>query len=364
MSSFKPIKWEAEIILDAPTDKLKQEVANTVEFPENKTPDLMFFHGIMVSTGTNLNDAHFLGSEIVKADNTIDLKALDMEHTEDSIVGHIYSHRLVSHDGASLNVSELKDKEDSELDGMQFNVHIAGIVYKSRFPELAEDIKDNKWKLSMETYFEDYDIKVGEVIMTRNEAEALGLAADNVLGKVAKLLKNGQEVARGEVARVLRGLMFSGCGIVKNPAEPRAIILETAKQKGLKIEDIEVEFEDSIEKDKANIGDNETEEADDEKSGLDSYTDRQQTSVGICVSYKKHLYANEPPGPDTDILQNDWCALYEEGCASPSRGADDPRCLRNIVREAASEALSNYLDDVKSNEVLYNLQDLLEQVNK
>ena len=368
MSSFDPIKWQAEIVIDEPTDKLQQAVANTVEFPENKTPDLLFFHGIMVSTGTNLNDAHFLGSEIVKADDTIDLKALDIEHLEESIVGHIYSHNIASFDGTPLNILDLKGKTEAELDGMQFNVHIAGIVYKSRFPELAEEISGNKWKLSMETYFQDYDIKVGQVIMTRGEAEAIGIASENVLGKVAKLLNDGKEVAKGEVARVLRGLMFSGCGIVKNPAEPRAIILETAKQKGLNVEELEVEIEglkeEVIEKAEVTTEENETEKTDEEKADLDSYTERQQTSVGICVSYKRFLYESEPVGPDTAILQKDWCALYEKSCTSFSRGADDKDCLRNNIQGWTASYVKENVEEKKSYEALYKLQDLLKQVNK
>ncbi|MHA2342346.1 MAG: hypothetical protein ACXADW_10745, partial [Candidatus Hodarchaeales archaeon] len=107
---------------------------------------------------------------------------------------------------------------------------IAGILYKSRFPELAKEVKDSKWKLSMETYFQDYDVKIGDLIISRKEAEALGLAEDSVVGRIAKILRKGKEIAKGEIARVLRDLMFSGCGLVKNPANPRSVILETAKK--------------------------------------------------------------------------------------------------------------------------------------
>lgn len=366
MSSFEPIRWQAEIVVDAPTETLKQEVANVVEFPENKTPDLLFFHGIMVSTGTNLNDAHFLGSEIVKADDTIDLKALDMEHEESDIVGHIYSHKIVGYDGTIYDVEKLKTKTDKELDSMDLNVHIAGIVYKSRFPKIAEEIAKNQWKLSMETYYQDYDIKVGQVIMTKNEAEALGLASEKVLGKVAKLLKDGKEMARGEVARVLRGLMFSGCGIVKNPAEVKAVILETAKQKGLNIEELTVEVEGIEEASNETIEDTKLDKEvinEEEEAALDSYDSRKQTSVGICVSYKRFIYDKEPAGPDSKLIHKDWCTLYDTSCTSSSRGADDKSCLRNQVKQQASAYITSHFEDKKRSALLYNLQDLLKQVN-
>ena len=238
----KPITWEAELIVDDATDERKTEVAGVVQFPENKTPDLLFFHGIMVSTGTNLNDAHFLGSEIFAADNSFDSKTLDLEHNEDQIVGHIYSHKFVGRDGSILEKEDMAKMTKSELDALDFDVHIAGIIYKSRFSELADEIKKGQWKLSMETFYQNYDIKIGNVIMSKQEAEALGIAADSSFGKVARLLKGGTEIAKGKVARVLRSLMFSGCGVVKNPAEPKAIILETAKQKGLNVEELTVEI--------------------------------------------------------------------------------------------------------------------------
>jgi hypothetical protein len=65
--------------------------------------------------------------------------------------------------------------------------------------------------------------------MSRKEAEALGFA-NEIIGKLAKILKKGKEIAEGEVSRVLRSLLFSGCGVVKNPANPRSVILETAKK--------------------------------------------------------------------------------------------------------------------------------------
>lgn len=371
MSSLNSIKWDAEIVIDAPTDELKLEVATVVDFPENKTPDLLFFHGVMLSTGTNMNNAHFLGSEIVKADDTIDLKALDIEHEEQAVIGHIFSHKIVSYDGVVMDKDKLREKTDAELDSMNFDVHIAGIIYKSRFSELAKEIKDGKWRLSMETYYQDYDIKVGQVIMSKKEAESLGLAAENVLGKVARLTKAGVEVAKGEVARVLRGLMFSGCGVVKNPAEPRATILETAKQKEFVVEGVDVEIEgleEVVTDNKAVVSDGdkdiiEKDKKDKEVSDLDSLDNRQQTSVGLCVSYRKFVYDHEPPGPDSVLQHENWCVLYDAACTSPSRGADHEKCLRNQIKSKTLAYVNSCIKNKTRGMLLCNLQDLLRQVN-
>jgi hypothetical protein len=335
-NKYNSVTLEAEIELFEGTEELKQEVASVVPFPENKTPDMLFFSGIFVSSGENLNKAFFLPSELVKSHTTIDNKALDIEHDETQIIGHIYSSAFVDRHGNKLDITVLQDMKQDELEKMDIDVMIAGIIYKSRFPELAKEVKENKWKLSMETYFQDYDVKIGDLILSQKEAEALGLAADNVLGRVARILKKGKELAKGEIARVLRDLMFSGCGLVKNPANPRSVILETAKRKELEEGEIVVELEPKI--DLKN-----TEEAD-----VDAYDIRTQTSPGICVSYKKRIIDATFAGPDTKVLHEDWCTLYDTGCTSPSRGADHPDCLRTQVISVTKSYTQYKLDDMNA----------------
>lgn len=333
---YDSVTLEAEIELFEGTDELRQEVASVVPFPENKTPDMLFFSGIFVSSGENLNKAFFLPSELVKSHTTINNKALDIEHDETQIVGHIYSSAFVDHHGNKLDIAVLQDMKQDELEKMDIDVMIAGIIYKSRFPELAIEVKENKWKLSMETYFQDYDVKIGDLILSKKEAEALGLAADNVLGRVARILKKGKELAKGEIVRILRNLMFSGCGLVKNPANPRSVILETAKKKELEEGEIVVELDPKI--DLKN-----TEEAD-----VDVYDIRTQTSPGICVSYKKRVIDATFAGPDTKVLHEDWCTLYDTGCTSPSRGADHPDCIRYQVIEVTKSYTQHKLDDMNA----------------
>jgi len=335
-SHYDPIKLEADIQFVECTEELQQEVASIVKFPENKTPDMLFFSGIFVSSGGNLNHAFFLPSELVKAHNTIDNKALDIEHEETDIVGHIYSSAFIDRSGQKLEIGNLQNKEDAELNNIEMDVMIAGILYKSRFPELAKEVQDNKWKLSMETYFQDYDIKIGNVILSKKEAEALGIASDNVLGRVARVLRKGKEIAKGEIDRVLRELMFSGCGLVKNPANPRSVILETAKKKEVEEGEIVVELEPT------NDAENKEKAIDftspvSVQGGPNAYDIRTQTSPGICVDYKRRVIDATFEGPDAKILHEDWCALYDTGCTSPSRGADHPECIRREIIEVTRD---------------------------
>lgn len=359
---------EADIKVQEETEDLKKAVAGVVNLPneKEKQADLLYFSAIFVSTGTNLNNAHFQSSELVMAEKTIVNKALDVEHKEEEIIGHIYDRAFMDKDGSKVELSELASSTPEDLNTKNMHVVIAGIIYKNRFPKIAEEVASGEWKVSMECYFTDYDVKVGEMIMSRKEAEAMGYADVNTLiGKVARVMRKGVEVSKGTVERVLRGIMFSGCGIVKNPANPPSIILETANEKdnpNKNSKDIVIfDFDkiitnnvtsSSIESDTPVITEENTEEAKDD-------------TIGICVSYKKRVYSGEPIGPDTQIVHENWCSLYEKACTSFSRDTTDPECLRNqlgaIVRTYAKKLLIKEEKRDRRNELVARLNIALEK---
>lgn len=327
---------EADITLEEETEDLQKAVAAVIELPRNedKQPDLQYFSAIFVSAGTNLNGAHFLPSELVKAEDTIVSKALDVEHKEEDIVGHIYDRAFINNDNEKLDLGELTDKEDASLDSENNDMHvvIAGVIYKNRFPSLAKEVHDGKWKVSMECYFSTYDVKIGNMILTQREAESMGLAYDDKLfGKLARIVKKGKEIAKGKLERVLRGIVFSGCGVVKNPANPPSVILETASEKNSNsdLKEVIVLDYDLLEENNK-LTSNKVEDDNSVITGPSEEADLQYSdTVGICVNYKRNVYAEEPKGPDTDVVNTDWCTLYDRGCTSFSRDTTDPDCLRN-----------------------------------
>ena len=117
---------KADIQLEKETDDLKKAVAAVIDLPkvEDKQPDLLYFSAIFVSTGTNLNNAHFLPSELVRAENTIVSKALDVEHKEEDIIGHIYDRAYIDTNNKKLNIDELASKESGSLDKDYSDMHI------------------------------------------------------------------------------------------------------------------------------------------------------------------------------------------------------------------------------------------------
>ncbi len=370
---------EADIQLEKETDDLKKAVAAVIDLPslEDKQPDLLYFSAIFVSTGTNLNNAHFLPSELVKAENTIVSKALDVEHKEEDIIGHIYDRAYVDASNNKLNVDELASKESGSLDKDYSDMHIiiAGVIYKNRFPSLAEEVVDNSWRVSMECYYDGYDVKIGDVIMSHREAEIIGLAHDDkVFGKLAKVIKNGKEIAKDKIERVLRGICFSGCGIVKNPANPPSVILETANEKEKDVINTkEIIVLDYSKIEQSNIDNNVTSDNIEDVSTVIPDTNNDDASldykdtVGICVSYKRRVLEKEPQGPDTAVTHENWCTLYNNDCTSFSRDTSDPDCLKNKALDTARTYAKQLLNKTKvsdrRNELVSNLEKTMKNVS-
>lgn len=235
------------------SDKQKKEYASKLELPENDQQDLLYMSAILVSTGTNKNGATFMGSELIKARETINLKALDLEHEEDRIIGHIVSSMYFDQNGNVIDAenfqNQIVEKSNAEnaeelnkliatLDSTEMDIGVVAVVYKDRFPELAKEIENNEWKVSMECYYSDFDLKVGDKIVKK---EALGQTlignTTEDLIKHLELVVGGTSLGTRMVSRVLRNIKFCGCGIVKNPANERSLILEAAQQKVNKILD-------------------------------------------------------------------------------------------------------------------------------
>jgi len=358
------IYLKADIKLHEETDELK-EAASIIKLPkeDQKQIDLQYFSAVFVSSGANLNHAYFLPSELVKAEGTIINKAMDVEHKEEEIVGHIYKRVFMDKEGKELSLEELASIEEASLDKKEVHVAIAGIVYKNRFPDLAEEVSSGKWCVSMEAYFRNFDVKVGDLIISRKEAEALGIASDDsIFGRIGKVLKAGKEIAAGTIDRVLRDITFSGCGFVKKPANPPSVVLETAADKGVSMKnngDILIIDYDKIsnEKENINVTSNITDTSDLEEAEL-QYND----TVGICINYRKTVFDSASEDRNK-ILYTDWCTLYERGCTSFSRDTTDPKCLRNQVSKAAASITEEFLKERsekdKRKELLKELKKLL-----
>lgn len=354
----------ASIKVEEETEELKKEAASIIKLPteDSKQPDLQYFSAIFVSTGTNLNNACFLGSELVAAAGTIVSKALDIEHEEQEIIGHIYSSAFTDDKHEPLNLMELSSTETASLDAKDMHVQVGAIVYKNRFPEIAKEIADKDYKVSMECYYTDFDIKVGDVILPKAAAQAVGIeiSDETIYGKKASIVKDGKEIATGDIARVLRGICFSGCGIVKNPANPPSVILETATEESK--DDVLVI---NLDPPKKEVSDNKKEvinvtskDIEEENSNL-MYND----GIGICLNFKRRV-----EDKDGNIINENWCSEYSQTCTSFSRDVLDQDCLKNKIKMTTAsyiEALFNDKRSVgKTADLLKRLRSILDKAKK
>jgi len=335
---------EGKIELQEETSDLKAKAFKVIELPtgKNRQVDLQYLSAILVSSGENLNHAYFMPSELVAAENTIINKALDVEHEEEAIIGHMVSRAFIDKKGNPLSIDELASKESASLDAQDMHIAVSAVVYKSRFPDIAKEIADKEWaSVSMECYYQDYDIKIGELVLSKQEAEALGLASssNSILGKAARVVKDGKEIAAGKVARVLRGICFSGCGIVKHPANPSSDILEVANSNVNNLvnnSDDVITLDYSSLKNTSNKVTSTTVDKADKEISRDGNMD---DTTGICINYKRFIFDKEG-----NEEASDWCSAYTSKCTSFSRDTTDVNCLRNVdVRNMAAAFVNKAL---------------------
>jgi len=359
------IKLEAEIVPRKATVASRKEAASVLGLPpeEERQPDLTYFTSIFVSSGVNLNRAFFLPSEVVMASHSIPTKAVDIEHKEDQVIGHIYKHTFLDSEYKECPYDTLASMPTDQLDGTPIHVEIASVVYKDRFPEISKQIEDKKWKVSMEAYYKDFDIKVGDLLFSKNEAKALGLDVDQdatFFNTIVKVVEQGAVLVEDYPAKVLRGIHFSGVGIVENPANPPSVILETSSDTKTIIFDKEkISRNTNNNVTTVNIEGNNIEVTDSCKESSELvYKD----TVGICVNYKKEYLSDSPKDQDTKVLHTDWCTAFDTQCTSFGHDATDPSCLRNQAKVVAGVLASVYEPPVTKKRL--KLNKLIEKINK
>lgn len=388
MSQDNKITVVAPIDVQSYVEAAAQEKAAILAFPEEKQTDLQYIRSILVSAGTNKNGAHFLPSEMMRAHNTIVHKAIDIEHDESRVIGHIYDCAFTFKDGELFDPKKLLaeyQENAQEPDDLDIDIVVAGVIHKLRFPEVADELSQGQWKVSMECYFRDFDIKVGNQIITRQEAQALGYDPNDLIGGFVKVVAGTKALGKHLVARVLRGITFSGMGIVKNPANPHSIVLETAAHKerldkNTKV--IDLEQIDNLRGHKVELHSKASEEVETSPEMADNLVQvtpvlEDGTKVGgifvefdqetggikrvltaggkeeaaarwtgpgilgpgsikswpdsICASFKKRVTKfNALDQSEAVVLHEHWCALFEEACPVIGASAKAPECLRNV----------------------------------
>ncbi len=374
----------APIEIDESISQQAKEKAGVLAFPDEKQNDLQYIRSILVSAGTNKNGAHFMPSEMLKAHNTVVNKAIDLEHDEEKVIGHIYECAFLHKDGEQFDPNQLMaeaEEAGTNLEELDLDIVIAGVIHKMRFPELADEISNGDWKVSMECYFKSFDIKIGDTIISQQEALTLGYDPNELIGNFVKITADNKELGVHSAARVLRGITFSGMGLVKNPANPHSIILETAdvkekKEKNTAVIDLN-QIEELRNKEAAEekgeleavtveaAGSQFYIEIDEETGGIKRIFSTEKNSenaarwsgngIGgagsmtswpdeVCKSFKKRVTQyNALDQSEGQVLHEHWCALFEEPCPVIGASAKAPECLRNQRNRTVKDEEDNTL---------------------
>jgi hypothetical protein len=187
-------------------------------------PDLAYFRSILVTTGWNKNDDVFDRAEVWAARDTPEDKPLNYEHEFDDILGHITGNSVVDDDGQPV----ADGRPVEELPG-KFHVVTAFVVYRrwhtrahqERIDDLLQKVAAGEFFVSMECLFTDFDYALsgadGDRVIARNEETAF-------LTKRLRAFGGDGSWDGNRVGRVLRGITFSGEGLVRKPANPESVI--------------------------------------------------------------------------------------------------------------------------------------------
>lgn len=205
------------VMNDKEKAELQQVVAAEYDY------DLYPVSTILVSSGWNRNDDVFDAQDLVSAKCTPEHKPLNKQHQARDIVGHITRSQLVDDD---LNVLAEGQTE--------CNLMVEGVIYKhlcnsdadlqEETATFIQELDDGEWCVSMETLFSSFDYAIqhpalGNKILERNEETAF-------LTKHLRCYGGTGECEGFRVGRVLRNLTFSAQGFVKDPANPKSVVLK------------------------------------------------------------------------------------------------------------------------------------------
>ena len=188
--------------------------------------DLYYVQSILVSSSWNRNDDVFDRAEVWAARKTPEDKPTNLEHDENTIIGHITSNWPIDNEGKAI-------ADDIGMDELPEKFHIVtgSVIYKAfSSPELKEraekliaEIEDGTKYVSMECYFKGFDYGLtdkasGEYkVLARNDSTAY-------LTKYLRAYGGHGEHENYKIGRVLRSITFSGKGFVNKPANPDSII--------------------------------------------------------------------------------------------------------------------------------------------
>lgn len=198
---------------------------------QNMSDDLFGFNAILVSTVWNENDDVFSKEETWKARDTPIYKSVNIGHkgregVGNDVVGVIISSMCVD-DELEYCYSPTNETPPDKFK----HIIVSMRVWERYFPTHTKYIKDGidakKLFVSMECIFNDFGYALKEeskdevLFLPRNEITAWLTQHLRIYGGSGQVQINGKNY---KVGRWLKDIIFSGVGVVTNPANPDSFI--------------------------------------------------------------------------------------------------------------------------------------------
>jgi hypothetical protein len=188
--------------------------------------DLYYVQSILVSSSWNKNDDIFDKAEVWQAKNTPEHKPTNLEHDENTIIGHIISNWPITEEGILID-------ENTPVENLPEKYHIltGSVIYKGfsnpalreRSSKLIAEIENQTKYVSMECFFKGFDYGV----LNKQTGEYKILNRNNETAYLTKYLRAYGGIGEHQdykIGRVLRHITFTGKGFVDKPANEDSII--------------------------------------------------------------------------------------------------------------------------------------------
>jgi hypothetical protein len=209
------------------------EVITAINLPGGNDKDLLAYWAILLEAGPNKNLAYFDQNEILACKDTFSWKAADVAHELQDVQGFIHNSVLVnSKNKKVLDVKELLKMNETKLRTIPMEVVVGGFVFSDRFPETAMRISQGTYAVSIETFFEEYWLRLDNgMLLTPLEAEALGLS--QFMDRLMDMFDTEESMVKAHTLKViaadnsdknivvykyLKSMHQSGLGFVDLPA--------------------------------------------------------------------------------------------------------------------------------------------------
>lgn len=195
-----------------------------IEEPTELDSDLYPLKTVLVSSGWNKNDDVFSKEELYKAKDTPVNKKINFQHDELIIIGHIDNSYMADKMGNMLDCSIEEVPEDCDIitEGFLYTLW-QDPERQVLIDSIISGIPEDKWFVSMECYFEEFDYAIKKEdktwVLKRNEETSF-------LTKHMRAYGGTGEYNGYKIGRLIKNLVFSGKGIVANPANPDSVFLE------------------------------------------------------------------------------------------------------------------------------------------